>query len=133
MGADGGRPHFRYLGAKEVAEVGEGEFRGGVVAGFEDIGEEGAFLSLEGQDFFFDGAGADEFVARDGAALADAVGAVGRLGFGGGIPPWVEVDDGIGAGEVEAGAAGFEREEEDRDFVGGLEAVHFGLASAGGH
>ena len=68
---------------------------------------------MEGEDFFFDGAGGDEFVARDDARLADAVGAVGGLGFGGGIPPRVEVDDGVGGGEVEAGAAGFEREEED--------------------
>ena len=42
------------------------------------------------------------------------MGAVGGLGFGGGIPPRVEVDDGVGAGEVEAGAAGFEGEEEER-------------------
>ncbi|NCZ53320.1 MAG: hypothetical protein EBY81_05440, partial [Verrucomicrobia bacterium] len=37
---------------------------------------------LEGEDFFFDGAGGDEFVARDDARLADAVGAVGGLRFG---------------------------------------------------
>ncbi len=43
------------------------------------------------------------------------MGAVGRLVFDGGVPPGVEVDDGIGAGEVEAGAAGLERDQEDRD------------------
>jgi hypothetical protein len=63
---------------------------------------------LEREDFFFDGAGADEFVAGDGARLADAVGAVGGLGLGGRIPPRVEVDDGVGAREVEAGTAGFQ-------------------------
>ena len=100
--------------AEEIAEVGKGEFGGGGVAGFEDVGEEGAFLGLERQNFFFHRAGADEFVARHGAGLANAMGAVGGLRFGGGIPPRVEVDHGVGAGEVEAGAAGFEREQEDR-------------------
>ncbi len=108
---------------------------GGGVAGFEDLGEEGAFGGLQGEDFFFHGAGADEFVAGDDAVLADAVGAVGGLGFDGGIPPRVKVDDGIGGGKVEAGAAGFERKEEDgRRFGGGiLETVHLGLAGAGRH
>jgi hypothetical protein len=70
---------------------------------------------LELVDAVLDGAGADEFVDEDGFVLADAVSAVGRLVFGGGIPPWVEVDDAVGGGEVEAGAAGFEGDEEDGD------------------
>lgn len=72
----------------------------------------GLFL-LELVDAVFDGAGADELVDEDGFVLADAVGAVGRLVFGGRIPPRVVVDDGVGGGEVEAGAAGFEGNEED--------------------
>ena len=62
-----------------------------------------------------DGAGADELVDEDGFVLADAVGAVGCLGFCGGVPPGVVVDDAVGGGEVEAGAAGFEGDEEDGD------------------
>ena len=99
--------------AEKVAEVGKGEFGGGGVAGFEDVGEEGAFLGVERQDFLFHRAGADEFGARHGAGLANAMGAVGGLSFGGGIPPRIEVDHGVGAGEIEAGAAGFEGEQEN--------------------
>ena len=84
----------------------------------EDSCGELAFLLLEFVDAFFDGFLAEEFVDEDGFVLADAVGAVGGLGFGGGVPPGVVVDDGVGGGEVEAGAAGFEGDEEERDFAG---------------
>ena len=77
--------------------------------------DEFAFLVLELEDFFFDGAAGDEFVAGDDAGLANAVGAVGSLGFDSGVPPGVEVENGIGSGEVEADAASFEADEEDRD------------------
>src|SRR5690606_20362140 len=46
--------------------------------------------------------------------LADAVGAVGGLVLDGGVPPAVVVDDVVGAGQVEAGAGGFERQQEHR-------------------
>ena len=46
--------------------------------------------------------------------LADPVGAVGGLLLDGGVPPAVEVDHVVGAGEVEPGAAGLERQQEDR-------------------
>ncbi len=55
---------------------------------------------------------------RSSFGLADAVGAVGGLVFGGGVPPGVVVDDGVGGGEIEPGAAGLERDEEDGDFAG---------------
>ena len=80
------------------------------------------FLVLQLQDFFFDGVARDEFVGGDDAGLADAMGAVGGLGFGGGIPPGIEVDDGVGGGEIQADAAGFEADEEDRNSVVVLEA-----------
>ena len=74
--------------------------RFGVGGGFGSSGEEGVgeegFLLLELVDAVFDGAGADEFVDEDGFVLADAVGAVGGLIFGGGVPPRVEMDDGVG-------------------------------------
>ena len=62
---------------------------------------------------------AAELVARDDARLADAMGAVSGLGLGGGIPPRIEVHHSVGAGEVEAGAAGFEREQENGRGRGG--------------
>ena len=43
-----------------------------------------------------------EPVGRDDLGLTDAVGAVGRLVFDGGVPPRVEVDDGVGRGQVQA-------------------------------
>ena len=45
---------------------------------------------------------------EDGVLLADAVGAVGGLGFGDRVPPRVVMDDGVGGGEIEPGAAGLE-------------------------
>lgn len=69
-------------------------------------------------DFFLDGIAGQEAEDRDGFGLADAVGAVGGLGFGGGVPPWVEVDHDIRGGQVEAVAAGFEGDEEYRRAVG---------------
>ena len=67
------------------------------------------------EDLLLDGVLGDEFDGLDGLFLADAVGAVGGLLLGGGIPPRVEVDNGVRAGEVEAGAAGFEGDEEGGD------------------
>ena len=47
------------------------------------------------------------------AGLADAVGAVDGLVFDGGIPPRIEEDDVAGGGEIQAEAAGLQRDEED--------------------
>jgi len=99
-------------------------------SGEEGVGEE-RFLLLELVDAVFDGALTDELVDEDGFVLADAVGAVGGLVFGGGVPPGVVVDDGVGSGEVEAGAAGFEGDEEDGD-GGILKAVDEFAAVLGG-
>ena len=98
-------------------------------------GEEGvgelSFFELELVDAVFDGGGAEEFVDEDGFVLADAVGAVGGLVFSSWVPPGVVVDDGVGASEVEAGASGFEGDEEDGD-VGGLEVFDEFAAVFGG-
>jgi len=51
------------------------------------------------------------------------VGAVRGLVLDGRVPPRVEVDDGVRRREVEAAAAGFERDEEDRRAVLALEVV----------
>src|SRR6478609_1070668 len=93
---------------EQAAQVGEAELRRRGVAGLEDVGEQGALGVLQGDDLLLDGAGADQLVAGDDLGLADAVRAVGGLRLGGGVPPWVEVDDDVGAREVEAGAAGLE-------------------------
>lgn len=102
------------VGFEEVEHGLGGDAECGVAEGEDGVGDFG-FLELELVDAFFDGVGADEFVDEDGFLLSDAVGAVGGLVFCGGVPPGVEVDDGVGGGEVEAGAAGFEGDEEDGD------------------
>jgi len=51
------------------------------------------------------------------------VGAVGGLVFDRRVPPRVVVDDGVGGGQVEADAAGFQADQENRDFAF-LEAAH---------
>ena len=103
---------------------------GGVVG----VGEEGVgklgLAGLEGLDALLDGAGTDEFVDEDRVFLADAVGAVGGLCFGGGVPPRVVVDDGVCRSEVESGAAGFEGNEEEGDFSR-LEFIDEGTAVFG--
>ncbi len=86
------------------------------------------FLADQGVDFLLDRAAGDEFVDQDVALLADAEGAVGGLVFDGGVPPAVEVDDVRGGGEVEPGAAGLDREHEERRAVFALEIRHQCLA-----
>lgn len=90
------------------------EFGTAVGLGEEDVGELGFFL-LEKMDALFDGVFAQKLVYEDGFVLADAIGTVGRLRFGGGVPPGIVVDDGIGGSEIESGAAGFEGNEEEWD------------------
>ena len=109
---------LRVLAADGGEELGEGfgvgdALRGG---GEDGVGEEG-FLLLQAVDAVFDGVCAEEFVDEDGFGLADAVGAVGGLGFGGRVPPGVVVDDGVSSSEVEAGAASFEGDEENGNVV----------------
>jgi hypothetical protein len=70
----------------------------------EEAFDEGGFLLLHFEDALLDGVLADELVHEDGLRLADAMGAVARLGFGGGIPPGIVMDHGVGGGEVDAGA-----------------------------
>ena len=71
-------------------------------------------LALEQLDLLLDRAGRDEPVGGHDLGLADAVGAIGGLLLDGRVPPRIEVDDGVGGGEVEARAAGLEADEEDR-------------------
>ena len=72
-------------------------------------------------DPLLDGAGGDHPVHLDRPGLPDPVGPVAGLVLDGGVPPAVEVDDVVGAGEVEAGAAGLEGQQED-GHLAGLEA-----------
>ena len=63
--------------------------------------------------------------------LSDAVGAVGGLLLDGGIPPWVEMKDVVGTGEVESQPSGFQTDEEHWCHTM-LEVGHHFLATADG-
>jgi len=41
------------------------------------------------------------------------MGAVSGLGLGGGVPPGIEMNHGVGGGQVESGAAGLQRDQHD--------------------
>lgn len=69
-------------------------------------------------DALFHGMFAEQLVDKDGFVLADAIRAVGGLRFGGGVPPRIVVDDGVGSSEIESRATSFERDEKERDFSG---------------
>ena len=75
------------------------------------------FLLLELVNAVFDRSGTDEFVDEDRLVLADAVGAVSGLVFGGRIPPGIVVDDAVGGCQIQTGATGFEGDEEDGDVL----------------
>ena len=75
------------------------------------------FLLLKLVNAVLDGSVTDELVDEDGLVLTDAVGSVGGLVFGSGIPPRIVVDDAVSGGEVKAGSAGFEGNKEDGDVL----------------
>ena len=110
--------------AVEVEDGGEGLL-------LDDGGGEGGFFLLEGADLFLDGVAGDQAVGDHLALLTYAVGAVDRLGFDRGIPPRIEEDDVARGGEIQAGAGGFEREEENGDRGVGLKFIHERLAVFG--
>ena len=91
------------------------QIRFGLTGGGEKGVSEVGFLLLELVNTVFDGAVADELVDEYGLVLSDAIGAVSGLVFGGGVPPGVEMNHGIGGGEVESGTAGLQGDEEDGD------------------
>src|SRR5207302_532127 len=73
----------------------------------------------------------DELIACHHTGLADAVGAVRGLVFHRRIPPRVEMNDCVRAGEREAHAAGLEADEKDGNLRVALEFLHHGAAIGG--
>ena len=103
--------------AKELEQVARRELRRGVGA-VEHARDERTLGAVQREDLLLDGAARDEPVDRDRLVLADAVRAIGGLIFDGGVPPRIEVDHVVGAGEVDAGAAGLERDQEQIALAG---------------
>ena len=102
--------------ADQFCKVLCGQSSGGIGAG-QDAVNEVAFFAVHQQNLFFDGAACNDAVDHDGFCLTDAVGTVGRLIFDSGIPPWIHVNDVVGRGEIQTGAAGFERNQEGITFA----------------
>src|SRR5580692_7077397 len=65
-------------------------------------------------DFILNGASTDELVHENVAGLTDAEGPIGGLILHRWIPPAIEVHYVRGSSEIEAGAASFERQDEER-------------------
>src|ERR1700724_164577 len=82
-------------------------------------------------NFLFERAFGEQLENLHGAALAQAVHAVGRLVLAGGVPPAVVVDDGRGGGEVDADAAGAQAPQEDPAAGLAAEALEQRAASGG--
>src|SRR5215472_1056038 len=99
---------------EEALDVGGVECRSGVAAGFVDAFCQRLLAFLQLQHALFDSALRHELVDKDGLVLADAVGAVGRLVLDRRVPPGVVVDDRIGRGQIEPGAAGLEADQKER-------------------
>ena len=97
-----------------------------------DVGEL-ALVVDDHADAFLDGAFAHELVDVDGAFLADAPRPVGGLVLDRRVPPAVVVDHLAGRGEVEAGAAGLQRDEQQRRPRSVLECVDHPVASCPRH
>ena len=105
----------RHVQRHETDQFGIGHFGEQFLrAAFEQVGGQLAFFVDQGVDAFLDRAAADELVDQDVALLADAEGPVGRLVLDRRVPPAVEMDDVRGGGQVQAGAARLEREDEER-------------------
>ena len=84
---------------------------------------------VQGDDLFLDGVLGYQAVDGDRPLLAHAVGTVAGLVFHCRVPPRVEVDHVVGRGQVEAGTAGFQADQENVAFAL-LERVHPCLALA---
>src|SRR5437764_2758374 len=93
--------------------------------------DDGALLFLQRQNFLLHRAARDKLVAGHYPGLADAVGAVRGLVLHRRIPPRVEMNDCVRAGEREAHAAGLEADEKDGNLRVALEFLHHGTAISG--
>src|SRR5689334_15752830 len=93
-------------GLEEALDVAGFEAGAGAARGIVNPSGEHLLALLQFEHALFDRALRDELVDEYGLVLADAVGAVGRLVLYCRVPPRIVMDDRIGSGQIEAGAAG---------------------------
>src|SRR6516165_5409284 len=91
---------------KQALDIGRVKRRGGIAAGLVDPRGQRLFALLQFEHALFDRTLRHELVDEDRLVLADAVGAVGRLVLDRRVPPGIIMNDGVGGGQIEAGAAG---------------------------
>jgi hypothetical protein len=72
---------------------------------------------LQSEDLFLDAAGDDQLVDENGLVLTETMGTIGGLVFGRRVPPRVVVDHGVGGGQIQSDAAGFQADQKDRHFA----------------
>ena len=112
-----------------VAQASQRAFSGaGVLCRIHDRCGELALLALERGDLLLDGSARDEPHHGHGLRLTHAMRAIGRLILDRRVPPRIAVNDGIGGGEGEAGAARLPRDQKERS-VAVLEPFDDGGAS----
>src|SRR5437867_7060420 len=109
-----GSPQHLAERLEETLDVGGFECRGGITTPFVNPGGERLLALLQLEHALLDRALGDKLVDEDWLVLADAVSAVGRLILDRWVPPGIVMDDRVGGGQVETGAAGFEADQEER-------------------
>src|SRR4051812_38529068 len=87
-----------------------------------------AFALLKLQHFFFDRIARDESIREHSPRLSDAVRAVDRLRFDGGVPPRIEKENVIRRRQIQADAAGFQADEEQLAILIRLKSIDALLA-----
>src|SRR5581483_47710 len=107
----------------QFAQLPRREFRQPRLAGTNDVFGYRPFSLDEFVDALLERSRADELVHLDVLGLSDAKRAIRGLVFDRRVPPAIEMKDVVGACEVEAEAAGFEGEYEERRSVVSLKPL----------
>ena len=101
-----------------VAHLGEQRF-----GAIDDVAGKQRLFGEHRVDFLLDGSTTDKFMYQDVSFLSNPKRPISSLVFDGGVPPAVEVNDVGGGGQVQSGAAGLEREDEEGGPVLALKAL----------
>lgn len=99
--------------ASEERQQGVGVQLGADLSALKQAVGQVSFARMQGDDLFLDGVLGYQPVNGHRALLANAVGTVTGLIFHRWVPPGIEVDHIVGAGEVKATAASLQADEED--------------------